>query len=143
MTDLYKILIAEDDVDIGFIYSLILKDSGFNVEVAKNAAETFDKLLTFQPDAMLLDIMMPGQDGLEVLHIIRTDPKYEQIQPKILITTNIAQEERATQARENGAQGYLVKANIDPHELSGILNDLLSPQESRTGTFEFFQDGQL
>jgi CheY-like chemotaxis protein len=109
---------------------MILKADGYVVEVAGNADEALAKVLDFKPDAVLLDIMIPGIDGLEVLKKIRTEATFAHIQPKILITTNIAQQDKAEIAKQNGAQGYLVKADIDPHELGPILAKLLASPSS-------------
>ena len=126
LTDSHKILIVEDDQDIANIYSLVLQDEGYHTDVARNADEALAKVLDFHPDAVLMDIMIPGVDGLEVLRQIRTEARFTHIQPKIIVTTNIAQQDKTEIAQKYGAQGYLVKANIDPHDLGPIVQKLLS-----------------
>jgi CheY-like chemotaxis protein len=126
----HRILIVEDDKDIAKIYSMILEAQNYVVATAYNADEALAKVLEFQPDAILLDIMIPGMDGLEVLKKIRTEPQFVQTQPRIIITTNIAQQDKADIAKKNGAQGYLVKANIDPHDLAPIVGELLGGSSS-------------
>jgi CheY-like chemotaxis protein len=127
-----KILIVEDDFNIANIYEHILKDEKYDVEIAWDAPEALAKILAFKPDVVLLDIMIPGIDGLELLHLVRTDPQYADIQPKVLITTNLAQEDKAQIAKKYGADGYIVKANIDPHDLGPILTQLMASKTTAT-----------
>lgn len=126
LTNSSKVLIVEDDYDIATIYSSVLSGMGFNVMVAKDANEALTQVLAYQPDVILLDIMIPGTDGLEVLRTIREAPQFATHQPRVLITSNLDQQEKAKQAKAYGAQGYLVKANIDPHQLGPIVQQLIN-----------------
>lgn len=134
-----KVLVAEDDVDIANIYTVVLSNGGFVVEVARNGPETLDKTLSFAPDAILLDLMMPGLNGLQVLRTIRTDPAYAAVQPKIVVTTNLAQQDKAAAAKEHGAQGYVVKADISPYDLIPIIQELLAAENPNPDTTPFYR----
>jgi len=116
--------LVEDDPDISNIYSLVLKKGGYNVETAMNGNEALTQVLSFQPDIILLDIMIPDIDGLTVLKTIRTAPTYSQTQPKVLVMSNLAKEDVKEQAKQYGAQGYVVKSNIVPSDLVSILQEL-------------------
>jgi len=120
----HKILLVEDDTDIANIYSTVLKDSGCTVQIARDGNAALATAAEFKPDLILLDIMIPGVDGLEVLRKIRTDPSQQENHPKIIVMTNLDQEEKVEQAKQHGADGYIVKANIVPHELLELVRQL-------------------
>jgi CheY-like chemotaxis protein len=124
LAGLQKILLAEDDLYIRDIYNVVLQKAGFSVEQAENGQQALEKTLSFNPDVLLLDIMMPDIDGLEVLRRLRTDEKYKTTKPKIIIVTNLAQEDTAEQAKKYGAEGYVVKADIEPHDLVTMIQTL-------------------
>lgn len=121
-----KILIVEDYDDIAEIYSFLLKNAGYAVRISKDGAQTLEDVLDFKPDVILLDIMMPTLDGIEILKTIRNDLRYAEIQPRILVTTNILQQEISKEAAKYGADGYVVKANIHNKELVTIVEELIA-----------------
>jgi CheY-like chemotaxis protein len=125
LTGSNKILIVEDYTDIATIYSFMLEANGYTVQIAKDGPDALEKVLSFKPDAMLLDIMIPKLDGLAVLQKIRSDPAYAGIQPKILMTTNLLQQDTAEKAKKYGADGYVVKANIQNDDLITIIKELM------------------
>lgn len=135
MTGSIRILIVEDYADIAKIYSVILEKSGYEVRIAKDGKEALSQVLEFRPSVILLDIMIPLIDGLEVLRRVRSEPQYMEINPKILITSNVLQQDISDQAALNGADGYVVKANVNNHELVSIVQELLA-QGSDPGTSE-------
>lgn len=129
MTGSKKILIVEDYTDIATIYSFMLKKNGYIVEVAKNGREALEQTLKFKPDVILLDIMIPDIDGLKVLKTIRTAPEYAKIQPLILVTTNVMQQDISDQASLYGADGYVLKARLGNQELIEIVEELIAKNE--------------
>ncbi len=132
MTGSKKILIVEDYTDIATIYSFMLKKNGYIVEVAKNGREALEQTLKFRPDVILLDIMIPDIDGLKVLKTIRTAPEYAKIQPLILVTTNVMQQDISDQASLYGADGYVLKARLGNQELIEIVEELIAKNEQGT-----------
>ncbi len=66
-----KIMIVDDEENIRILYKEELEEEGFEVELAKNGQEALDKLGSFHPDLITLDIKMPGMDGIELLKRIR------------------------------------------------------------------------
>ncbi len=127
-----KILIVEDYADIATIYSFMLKKNGYEVEIAKNGREALEQTLRFQPDVILLDIMIPDIDGLKVLKTIRENKEYEKIQPLILVTTNVMQQDISDQASLYGADGYVLKARLDNQELVKIVEELIAKNEQKS-----------
>ncbi len=121
---LKKILIVEDDPDIANLYSLVLKRSDYDVLIVENGKDALASVLSFKPDLILLDIMIPDIDGLSVLQTIRTAPEYSKMQPKVLVMTNLARQDVRERAKNYGVQGYIVKANIVPSDLLTIIQNL-------------------
>lgn len=107
----------------------MLKKNGYIVEVAKNGREALEQTLKFKPDVILLDIMIPDIDGLKVLKTIRTAPEYAKIQPLILVTTNVMQQDISDQASLYGADGYVLKARLGNQELIEIVEELIAKNE--------------
>ena len=71
-----KILIADDEPDILEIIQYNLQNEGYEVATAKNGNEAIDMAKRFQPDLIILDIMMPGKNGIEVCNILRLQPAF-------------------------------------------------------------------
>ena len=69
-----KVLIVDDDWDLVFTLMLRLKAAGFSVEIAQDGEVGLDRALTFQPDVVLLDLLMPRLDGWEVCRRLRKNP---------------------------------------------------------------------
>jgi DNA-binding response OmpR family regulator len=78
-----KILLAEDDIDLGNVLSQYLKLSGFEVDLAVDGNETLKKFISVKPDICVLDVLMPGLDGFSVARQIR---KSSQEIPFIFLT---------------------------------------------------------
>lgn len=68
-----RILIVDDEPNIAELLSVSLKFQGFEVETASNGAEGLDRARAFRPDAVILDVMMPGMDGFGMLRRLRAD----------------------------------------------------------------------
>ena len=131
-----KILIVEDYNDIAKIYSFILKKEGYIVEVAKDGQTALKQILEFEPDLILLDIMIPDIDGLTVLKTIRTNPEYKHVKPLVLVTTNVLQQDIADKASIHGADGYVLKARLDTKELLKMIEELFEKQAAKDADSE-------
>ena len=107
-----KVLIIDDEKGILKMYSEYFKISGLEV-IQANDGETGMKLARQQkPDVILLDIIMPRYNGLDVLKDIKKDPDINKI--PVFLLTNLPQESSGSKAKELGAYGYLVKAEYEP-----------------------------
>jgi len=124
MAGLKNVLLVEDDPMIREMYRIILVDRQYKIEMAGNSEELFKKLETFHPDCILLDVMLPGMSGLEILKLLRTDPKYGCQKTKIVILSNLAQRSVTDSAIELGADGYVIKSDILPKDLPEIISSL-------------------
>ncbi len=115
-----KILVADDDSFFRNFYSTKLKENAHIVEVASDGVETLEKIKTFQPDILLLDIIMPNKDGFSVLTELKKDPLTASI--PVLIFSTLGQEQDVEKAKSLGANGYINKSYFDfPKMLEKIV----------------------
>jgi two-component system alkaline phosphatase synthesis response regulator PhoP len=116
-----KILIADDEPDILEILSFNLRAEGYEVAEAKNGDQALEKAKQFQPDLIILDIMMPGKNGIEVCNLLRLQPAFN----KTLIIFLTAMNDESTEIRglESGADDYLTKP-VSPKVLLSKVNAL-------------------
>ncbi len=125
---LNKVMLVEDDPDIQVVARMSLKISGIpNIVVVSNGEECLAKVGEFQPDLILLDVMMPKLDGYETCRRLKADPATQRI-PVIFLTAK-AQQFEMTHGLALGAAGYLVKP-FDPTTLHKEIMNVLS-QERR------------
>jgi DNA-binding response OmpR family regulator len=110
LAELKRILIAEDDEFLSSLLKNRLQRENFSVLVAKNGLEAFDALKTFKPHLVLLDIILPGKLGFEILEDAKKDPKLATI--PFIVMSNLGQEEDIQKAKALGAIEYFVKARI-------------------------------
>jgi DNA-binding response OmpR family regulator len=110
-----KILIVEDDLDIANVYNLKFEKEGFDVYVAADGEDGLNKALNWQPDLILLDIMLPKKDGFSVLAAIKQNEQTKNI--PVIMWTNLSNTEEARKAKELGATDYLVKVFNMPAEI--------------------------
>jgi len=118
-----KVLMIEDDPIAALIYERFLTTHGFAVEVARDGAAGLERLAASQPDAVLLDLMMPKVNGLTVLQTIRANPALAGL--PVLVMTAAAIPAFIQQAKEAGANRVFDKANDKPLAVLGMLHDLL------------------
>lgn len=116
-----KILIADDEPDILEIIGFNLQASGYEVTTAKNGDEAFEKAKKIQPDLILLDIMMPGKNGIEVCNLLRMIPAFKDT--LIVFLTAISDESTEVKGLETGADDYITKP-ISPIVLISKINAL-------------------
>ena len=112
MPDEATILVVDDDARLRTLLSRYLAENGFRVTTAASAAEAREKLRFLQPDLMVLDVMMPGENGLDLTQSLRRD---NAAVPVLLLTARGAPEDRIA-GFEAGADDYLPKP-FDPKEL--------------------------
>ena len=109
-----KILVVDDEPDAVELVSFNLKAAGFEVVTAADGAEALKRAKEHQPDLLVLDVMLPEVDGLEVCKIIRRDPAVAHI-PIIMLTAKAAEIDRVL-GLELGADDYVTKP-FSPREL--------------------------
>ncbi len=120
-----RILIIEDDQFISDMYARVLLKSGYEVDYALNGPEGIKKARTGKYNLVLLDIMMPGMTGIDVLKQLRGSDGHGLDSTKIVILTNLAQDKSSREALEAQADGYLIKADVVPSRLVKIVEELI------------------
>lgn len=118
-----KILLVEDDVFIRDIYYTKFSQEGFDVTTADNGLEALKKLEEMVPDVMLLDIVMPYMDGIEVLKEMKENEDWKKI--PVIMLTNISEKDRLTETMQQGIDGYLIKSHFTPSEVVAKVHALL------------------
>lgn len=101
------ILVAEDNEDSRAIFSTILRHHGFRVELARTGDEALEAARALHPDAIILDISLPGIDGWTVASCLQEDPATRDL--PILAVTAHARPDDHRRARELGCAGFLAK----------------------------------
>ena len=101
------IYIVEDDKNISEIESYALKNSGYHVDTFENARLFWDRVQDRRPDLVLLDIMLPDSDGMEVLKKMRRHPDTKRI-PVIMVTAKSTEIDKV-KGLDNGADDYITK----------------------------------
>ena len=107
MPDSKNILVVEDDSDIRELISFNLKNEGYQVFEANDGEVGIDKARNNNPDLILLDLMLPGIQGLDVCRIIKSDQETKEI--PIIMVTALGQEEDIVKGLETGADDYIIK----------------------------------
>ncbi len=117
-----NILIVEDEVDIANLIQLYLTNENFITEICTSGTEALERFPIFQPDLIILDLMIPGLDGLEVCARIRQTPGKKD--PYILMLTARGEELDRIIGLSTGADDYMVKP-FSPRELVARVRALL------------------
>jgi len=120
-----KILLVEDDVMIVRMYQRKLELEGFKVFLAFNGEEGLEILKKEKPDIILLDIMMPKMNGIEMLKALKKNPATKNI-PVIILTNLGDRPEDVTKAKELGAKDYWVKATVSLKEVVERIRQILA-----------------
>lgn len=119
-----KILCIEDEHFISELYVRALTKAGYDVTVEVDGQKGLNLAKTDAFDIILLDLMIPTITGIEVLRHLRDPKETPSLRAKIIITTNLEQRDDIRADIEQQADGYIVKAEITPHELVGFLDNL-------------------
>lgn len=116
-----KILIAEDDKFIANAYRVKLAKVGFDAKIVSNGAEALKIIEEFEPDIILVDLIMPVKDGFDTIKDIRAINKFKKT--PILIASNLGQKEDIDKGMKLGANGYITKSDTS-------LEDIIKKIES-------------
>ncbi len=119
-----KILIIEDDPLMTRLYQKVFKFEKYEVEVASNGIIGLEKAGTFKPTLILLDIMMPKMNGLQVLGKLKANPETKKI--PVVVLTNLAGSQDAETAIAKGAVKYIIKSEKEPKEVVKIVKGILA-----------------
>lgn len=119
-----KVLCIEDEHFISELYVRVLTKGGYRVDAIADGKEALAAAQTNEYDIILLDLMIPSISGIEILRILRDPGRVPPLKAKIIITTNLEQREDVRTDIEKQADGYVVKAELTPHELVDFLDHI-------------------
>lgn len=131
------IYIVEDDKNISEIEAFAMKNSGHTVAEFNSAKAFYKKLPEKKPDLILLDIMLPDEDGLEILKKIRNVPETKKI-PVIMVTAKTTEIDKV-RGLDSGADDYITKP-FSPREIATRVQVILkrtTPQKAKTNLITF------
>ena len=119
-----RIFIIDDDTFLLDMYAVKFRETGFDVEIALSGTNALEKIKNgLTPDAMLLDIVMPGMDGFELLKKIRAENLIPQT--TVVILTNLGQKEDVERGMAFGVKDYVIKAHHTPSEVVAKIKEIL------------------
>ena len=124
-----KILIIEDDTVLSRMYQRLISSGENTVEVAYDGEEGLEKAKTGKPNFILLDIMLPKMDGLEVLEKLKADPTTKPI--PVVMLSNLSEDEKEGEAIAKGAVKYIRKANSEPLQIGKMIDEILGHNSSK------------
>ena len=119
-----KVAIIEDDASIVQMYQLKFQTEGFDVQTAGDGESGLALIESFQPDVVLLDLMMPYMNGLDMLSKLRSTANGAKM--KVIVLTNMGDTETATRVFKMSANDYIVKAELTPKQVVERVQKLLA-----------------
>ncbi len=130
-----KLLLIEDDELIVKLYQKIFSLEGWELKIAVDGQEGWKMIKDWRPTIILLDVVMPKMNGIEVLRKLKADPDVKQI--PVIVLTNLAGKKDANEALRLGADKYLVKSQYDAKQIAnevkkvieGSMKDNSSPKK--------------
>ena len=120
-----KILVVEDDQLLLDLCCKKLQKEGFDVDIAIDGNTALEKIISNKPDLILLDLVLPGIDGFEILKKIREDSDDKIKKIPVIILSNLGQESDIEKGKKLGATDYLIKASVTMEEIVKKVKDLL------------------
>lgn len=123
-----RILVVDDDTALAEMIGIVLTTEGFEPSFCADGGEALERFRSFDPDLVLLDLMLPGVDGIEVCRAIRSDSGV----PIIMLTAK-SDTTDVVEGLESGADDYIVKP-FDPKELVARIRVRLRPVTAVPGT---------
>jgi len=118
-----RVLIMEDEEILRGLLKRKLSQKGYEVLIARDGVEGLEVAKKFQPDLILLDIIMPKMGGFEVMEEIKKIPQLKNI--PIIVVSNSGQPVELDRAKKLGAKDWLIKTEFDPQEVVEKVIDLI------------------
>jgi CheY-like chemotaxis protein len=119
-----KVLIVEDDPLMSRMYQKIFIFEKYEVEIAGNGEEGLKKASEVGPTVILLDVMMPKMNGLQVLDSLKANDATKHI--PVIMLTNLAGQQDAETALAKGAVKYIIKSEHEPKEVADMVTEIIS-----------------
>lgn len=123
-TKKYRVLIVEDERPLAQMLCDKLAREGFDAKMAKDGQEGLAIALDWQPDLILLDLLMPNMDGMTMLRKLRSDPVGKTM--RVILLTNLSDTQKVYEAMTYDVRDYLVKTNWDLDDIIKEIRTKLS-----------------
>jgi len=136
-----KVLIADDEPDILEILKYNLEKEGYQVSTAKDGNEALDKAKQYQPDLIILDMMMPKKNGLEVLELLRLQPSFRET--LIMFLTALNDENTQLRSFTTGADDYIskpVSTNVFVSKVNALFRRVKKQENNKVVVDELIID---
>jgi DNA-binding response OmpR family regulator len=117
-----RVLIADDEPNIVISLEFLMEQAGYEIKVATNGQEALDLARSFQPELVLLDVMVPIKSGYEVCQQLKSDPATRHI--KVVMVSAKGRDVEVAKALELGADAYITKP-FSTRELVAKVRDML------------------
>jgi CheY-like chemotaxis protein len=121
------VLIVDDDLGTGRLLAMLIRQLGHQAEFVESGGKALEYLTHKKPDVVILDVMMPGIDGMEVLRRMRANPGTADL--PVIMFSAMSDPHFRQLAREKGANDYWVKASFDFRSLEQRLATFISPRQ--------------
>ena len=137
----HKILVCDDDHDVVRLMRGYLEQAGYSVLSAHDGDSAFQMMRAEKPDLLLVDLMMPGKDGIELTRLIRSDP-FLRATPIIMLTAKVEETDRII-GLEMGADDYVTKPYSPREVVARVKARLRSFEETPGIQTKVLRDGGL
>ena len=124
-----KVLIIDDDPSLLRLYQKVFTLEGHEVVLASEGSEAINIVRTIHPDIILLDIMMPTMNGIDVLKILKSDTVLSHI--PVVILTNLSSSQDSQKALSLGALKCVIKSEMDPQQVVAVAKEILDGKVSK------------
>ncbi|HLP03726.1 MAG TPA: response regulator transcription factor [Opitutaceae bacterium] len=132
-----RILIVDDEPDVTELVGYQLRAKGYAVEALNNPTQSIAKIRSFQPDLVILDVMMPDISGIQICRMLRADPKTKDV-PVVFLTARAEEADRVL-GLEVGGDDYICKPFSSKElllRIQGLLRRSVAPEEERPKRLE-------
>ena len=119
-----SVLLVEDDAALIEMYKIVFSKEQLDLVMAADGEEALQKISILHPSIVLLDIMMPKMNGVQVLQAIKADPNLQGI--RVVMLTNLYNEEIEATVMKLGAEKYVIKSQLLPQDIVKLTRDMLN-----------------
>lgn len=122
-----KILLIEDDVTLAQMYERKFTSDGYKIVTAYDGYEGLKKTISEKPDLVLLDILLPGLDGIALFKKMRSQT--QTFNTPVILLTNVGEEDAIYECFKLGAVDYLVKSTVTPAQVVAKVEEFLQERK--------------
>ncbi len=123
MPDKIKVLVVEDEAFLSSLIKEALTRAGFSVDLAIDGDTAFNLLSQTKPDIILLDLILPGISGFDILKKLKEDEQTKAI--PVIIISNLGSTDEIQKGLDAGADAYLIKAQVLPVDIINKIHEIL------------------